>query len=801
MAETIKTVLTADSTELRAEFGKAAAVAQSYHQKMEEQSKRALQGMRGQLDVLRLEARGHTEAAEALKQKMSLEEQARKFALQAGVTEETALQILTRKVELEREIVAYKQAQADAAARQSAFEKSLTNPAQGRAAEFATMERERAAIAAQQAAMERAAADAAAARQTRIDQMPSRGWQGLPGGLAPLTPQSLSLMEKHAALTRELRRGQLQAGRAGMDGSLGILAFSQAVEDAQYGIKGVLNNIPQMVLGFGGGAGIAGVVSLAVVSLYAYYKAVEKVSGAAEMKARTEANTKAMDDYAESIQGVMKKHREANREEATRISLQQQLERELRGLDSSVTVDERRLKALEDQSAAVATQVRLAGELRKAREGLKPESQRREGVVAAEVDGARIMAEMEAAQKRMTVAGQEYEKVWNNLGPLISRYQGEISAAEGEMKPAKERLDELQQRLEAAKKLVAADGDQSKKSTALGRLDQRQKDAITEEIERLEALISKREAEAQQARSLLEQAQTRSRDGQKAMDEEIRGQKAKLEQLAQEKSYNQSLIELEKQRADAEAGRRESDQRSARREYDEDLRILRARAEGNEQLAEQLERQKKITEEMHRVRTGMSMTEAEALAKAKERVELEEKAADAAERARKLKEARETRVDFATEIMALQLQLQGRGAMAKALREEADLRREAKEWAERDPELSEKEALRRLYLKRDLLERVNRLQEEGNRINQRGIRRYDGDMTAGGGRFINAGGGRRIGDPRPVGQGLRNAEVERRERERRANAARPEDESARILMQQMNLQERMLKIWEGMTKV
>jgi chromosome segregation ATPase len=59
--------------------------------------------------------------------------------------------------------------------------------------------------------------------------------------------------------------------------SMGFLAFSQAVEDAQYGIKGVLNNIPQMILGFGGSMGLAGAISLAAVAAVQLYPHLKKL--------------------------------------------------------------------------------------------------------------------------------------------------------------------------------------------------------------------------------------------------------------------------------------------------------------------------------------------------------------------------------------------------------------------------------------------------------------------------------------------------------------------------------------------
>jgi hypothetical protein len=49
--------------------------------------------------------------------------------------------------------------------------------------------------------------------------------------------------------------------------SMGLLALSQAVDDAQYGFRAIVNNIPQMVYMFGGGAGLAGGIGIAAVAV------------------------------------------------------------------------------------------------------------------------------------------------------------------------------------------------------------------------------------------------------------------------------------------------------------------------------------------------------------------------------------------------------------------------------------------------------------------------------------------------------------------------------------------------------
>lgn len=74
-------------------------------------------------------------------------------------------------------------------------------------------------------------------------------------------PRTAAQLDKVADATEDL-------GTKGRGRNVGqsALELSRAFEDAQYGIRGVLNNIPSLVLSLGGGAGLAGVISLAAVA-------------------------------------------------------------------------------------------------------------------------------------------------------------------------------------------------------------------------------------------------------------------------------------------------------------------------------------------------------------------------------------------------------------------------------------------------------------------------------------------------------------------------------------------------------
>lgn len=76
--------------------------------------------------------------------------------------------------------------------------------------------------------------------------------------------KDLDQVEKTTQRTHGTMRG---LGKGGKDASLGILELSYAIEDAQYGLRGLQNNIPRLLMSLGGSAGLAGVASIVAVTL------------------------------------------------------------------------------------------------------------------------------------------------------------------------------------------------------------------------------------------------------------------------------------------------------------------------------------------------------------------------------------------------------------------------------------------------------------------------------------------------------------------------------------------------------
>lgn len=128
------------------------------------------------------------------------------------------------------------------------------------------------------AARDAAQASAALARAKAAEAHTSRG-----DAVASAQRQMAQDMRDAEASTLRLRRAADKLPEANDEvakssgrSARGVLELSRAFEDAQYGIAGVLNNLPNIITMFGGGAGLAGVLSMAAVSATVLYRTLSK---------------------------------------------------------------------------------------------------------------------------------------------------------------------------------------------------------------------------------------------------------------------------------------------------------------------------------------------------------------------------------------------------------------------------------------------------------------------------------------------------------------------------------------------
>lgn len=168
--------------------------------------------------------------------------------------------------------------------------------------------------------------------------------------------------------TEQLDKGSKQATRSVKNMGQGALQAAYFFDDLQYGIKGILNNIPGLVIGFGGGAGLAGALSLATLAgakLYEWLSSTEEKS--VDLTKKLEEEREAFKKLKEEVGEISrqnnneqilraaidsaKKIADYRKEEANALKYSLDYRKELIALESGINDDEAeiaRLKVEED---------------------------------------------------------------------------------------------------------------------------------------------------------------------------------------------------------------------------------------------------------------------------------------------------------------------------------------------------------------------------------------------------------------------------------------------------------------------
>lgn len=100
--------------------------------------------------------------------------------------------------------------------------------------------------------------------------------------------------------------------RAGTSGGRALLEFSRAAEDAQYGLHGVINNIPGLLQALGTGAGLTGALSLATVGAMQLYNHWDDLVGLFR-EGETKSEAERMDELAKATARTVEQEKELAR--------------------------------------------------------------------------------------------------------------------------------------------------------------------------------------------------------------------------------------------------------------------------------------------------------------------------------------------------------------------------------------------------------------------------------------------------------------------------------------------------------
>ncbi len=216
-------------------------------------------------------------------------------------------------------------------------------------------------------------------------------------------------------------RRQLDRATGGLNKhSQGLLQVAQLADDAQYGIRGVLNNIPGLVMGFGAGAGVAGAISLAVLAaakLGPLLKNLYTDTDAPKIKAAADAVAAR---YREEIEGIRAVARE--KEVAAGAA---DLTRDLATYAASeLRIQDQRLKVITNQREQMELMRGLQDRLNAAR-----------GQSAAGTDEVtRAQEDLELARRAAKLANDEYDRIATDSANVKSAATARLAAAEEEIR-------------------------------------------------------------------------------------------------------------------------------------------------------------------------------------------------------------------------------------------------------------------------------------------------------------------------------------------------------------------------------
>jgi hypothetical protein len=299
--------------------------------------------------------------------------------------------------------------------------------------------------------------------------------------------ERIKLQQQDTVTTTGAVQAKKELGKSNSNAAMGVLALSNALQDAQYGMAGMINNIPMMVSGLGLGMGVAGAVQAAAVGIQILTKNVDLFGEKAKQAARdaAELTTETMADAnaaykaaaaTKTMTEAQERHNEVMRETEERykqlIKLSEDFIKQKQAERDAET-------ALADAEAGMEmARIQLAearGEMTKeeaifAKEKVRTEADARKQTAAIALEEAKVA---EARKKAAAEDAQAQEK-----RGMALQLQGEGAGimtkddkklAEENKKLAQSQLEEARFKQEEAAKTVAhLTGLQSNPMAAMG---------------------------------------------------------------------------------------------------------------------------------------------------------------------------------------------------------------------------------------------------------------------------------------------------------------------------------------------
>lgn len=347
--------------------------------------------------------------------------------------------------------------------------------------------------------------------------------------------------------SREQTAAMKDATKATKGSGMGLMQFAQFADDAQYGMKGILNNVPGVVMGMGMSMGVAGAVSLATLVLYKFGPALMEVTGLIDGAGI--ASGKMASSFNKTLREIQAKQQALESERAEMKKYVAELE------VMRTTVQEfARVDAAAGEAGIQRMKERLAAEQELARAKGNVQS----SSTTNPIEKSKIAAQLDEQGNELTIEGLREEMAMReNLRREMAQQAGElykqqdvVHKAQAEQNNLLIDAEKIQKRLDAARRNAATARAQEKAAEGTrGTGAMREslgKFASTEEsnAEQLERELQALRDKAEQMGQLAKEAKQQFNDAEKANTEAMKAEGDKIRSLQEQIQRKEQLAEL-----------------------------------------------------------------------------------------------------------------------------------------------------------------------------------------------------------------------------------------------------------------
>jgi hypothetical protein len=305
-------------------------------------------------------------------------------------------------------------------------------------------------------------------------------FETLGAGHAATSNAAASLVD----VTKQLNKAQTEASKFGGGASQALIQLGYAADDAQYGMKGLANNIQPILSSIPALAGLAPVISIAAIAVYQLYEHWDQLAalfGQGHVKTQ-----------AEEMEELRKKT-SLTADEAERLARAQNLESKVKELRGLKTKDQQQEEAATTEAMGEAGFRNVVGGILKTAPDLV-DSQGDAAIAKAKLDDAKKNREiyeqgadedfgagLAAAEVKVKEAEQKLSEARKKTAEQIAA----SGALPAEWEGQRERIADLAEKDPAAfgpngkqlaKDLKAADPENAKEKAAQDYLDQQETD-------------------------------------------------------------------------------------------------------------------------------------------------------------------------------------------------------------------------------------------------------------------------------------------------------------------------------------